>query len=49
MFCNRIFRSRQRLQEMVAYDFLYHHYQAATARSSDPRNIEKAFDPQTLE
>jgi thiopeptide-type bacteriocin biosynthesis protein len=49
MFCNRIFRSRQRLQEMVAYDFLYHHYQAAAARSSNSMNIEKAFDPQILE
>ena len=48
MFCNRIFRSRQRLQEMVAYDFLYHHYQAMAARSSDPRNIEKALDTQNI-
>jgi thiopeptide-type bacteriocin biosynthesis protein len=49
MFCNRMVRSRQRLQEMGAYDFLYHHYQATAAKRSNPQNIEKAFNTQQME
>jgi len=48
MFCNRIFRSRQRLQEMVAYDFLYHHYQALTARAVNDAEHTKAPDISAL-
>ncbi|RPH33135.1 MAG: hypothetical protein EHM93_06280 [Bacteroidales bacterium] len=32
MAMNRIFRSKQRIHEMVVYDFLYRHYKSAIAR-----------------
>lgn len=42
MIMNRIFRSKQRMHEMVVYDFLYRHYKSTIARekSAEKRLLE---------
>lgn len=49
MFLNRLFRSKQRIQEMVLYDFLHQHYASAMAqqrgnhRAAKPEEIVRLF------
>lgn len=38
MHCNRLFSSRQRMNEWVIYDFLYQYYRSQVARR---KNIKK--------
>lgn len=46
MFLNRLFRSRQRLQEMVLYDFLYQFYASALAK--ERRNASGDAQPKPV-
>lgn len=42
MTLNRLFRSKNRLHELVCYDFLYRHYTSVLARNKKKRLVENA-------
>ena len=39
MLLNRLFKSKQRLHEMVIYDFMYRHYRSSIARNKKKKEI----------
>lgn len=43
MMMNRLFRSKQRIHELVLYDFLYRYYKSAIARSKVAEKAKQVF------
>lgn len=49
MLMNRLFRSKQRVHEMVVYDFLWRYYKSAFAKAKYSKlNEAKVNEPATL-
>ncbi|MEI7597136.1 MAG: thiopeptide-type bacteriocin biosynthesis protein [Bacteroidota bacterium] len=43
MLCNRLFKSKQRMHELVIYDFLYRYYKSEIARNKSLKTQLKTF------